>query len=246
MKTACALISLYLTAAAQAALIIDHFDSPDNGQVVSLDAPDKVGASAESTVMISSVLGGYRKMSITVIEFLNPVGYLSASAHEHPDFFKASSGAAYTFSVKLTYDSDGGNLNASLSSFSGFLISGVQQDPTTIEYKVSITSEDKGTAFAKATKGGGFSGDILFSKGDFVNTVGVVDWGDIDKIVVTANPLSRGGDFRFDSIALIPEPKAATVAGLACLVGALARHRSMCRKASVKPLVWSPMGFDAQ
>ena len=209
-------VTAVTAASAQAALIIDHFDSPGPGQVVSVAIPPGVvGSTASSTAVAATALGGWRTIDVTVTADDPSGGSISALANDAtaPDNYQYLSSVSIDGWAEIVWDANGAGLSQDLSIYSGIFLEDVRTDQNTT-LTVFLTDGAAVTGSAAVATGGAFNGDLSLNWASFA---GLGNLADIDRIVLRVNA-PTGGDVAIHAVSAVPEP-AETALAFAAIAG---------------------------
>ncbi len=210
-------------AAVQAVSILDDFDSPLTGQVVSLTNPTAGSTASNVETGLAGVVGGSRALALTAQAVFAGGSQAQAEINltTSPGNFQLTNSIRIDSLVTIGWDANGGGLNTDLSAFTGLALEGVENDLSTT-YKITLTTSGGGSSSLTLTAGAGFAGNLDFSFGSFT---GSVDLADVDALVLEIDG-ARGADVIIDRLVAVPEPGTALALGLGLTgLGWLGRRR---------------------
>jgi PEP-CTERM motif len=218
-------VALASPAAVHAVTIIDSFDEPPTGQVVTLTNPAVGGTDTDTQIGLTGVAGGTRDLTLTAQAVFAGGSQAQAEINlaTSPGNFQLTNSIRIDSVVQITWDANDAGLNLDLSGEASILLSGVENDLAT-SYTITLNTSGGGASSLTLMPGAGFSGDLDFA---FSSFGGSVNFADIDSIVLEIDGV-RGADVIIDSIVAVPEPgtAAALGVGLAGLAW-LGRRRSL-------------------
>lgn len=212
-------LTLLAVPASQAALVIDHFDTPPAGQSIKTTT----GTVTTGNVAAAGVLGGTRDIRA---QAQSGTGNVETAANDVANglgsYFAVTTSATLNGLGGARYDKAGTGLNLNINPFTGFEIGEIYND-SSVEFSVIFHSAS-GSAKTSSVHAGGAAYNLTLSLGSLATT-GTFDPAHVTSIEFFADPQLNGGDVQLHSIELVPEPSTyAMIAGLGLMGFGLVRR----------------------
>jgi len=203
-----------------AAVVVDHFNSPDGGQVATI-SNGSAGNSNDNLQTGLTVLGGSRDifLQIQLAYDWSTICSVNVNGITSKDELSIINGPNLDTMCRLTWDANSSGLNTNLSADYEFQVLNVYTSHP-VAFTITMQTFGGGTSTQTINTVENYVGNVTFP---FSGFAGGVTLADVDSISLRIDG-ARATEIALDALVTVPEP---TSAGLALLggLGLLIRRR---------------------